>query len=116
MRQLHELPRRGSLLGFLSRWFCQLEYDVAGARRVDKRDATLPMPHDRGVMYEFNTLAAKFVQGGIDIFDFKTYVIKALASLGDPLCTLRLWSNTLDQLDRAVTQRKKRNASLLQIF
>src|SRR5712671_4724659 len=103
MRRSYELPRRGSSLGFLSRRFCQFEQNVAGARRVDKRDATLPMPHDRGVIYEFDTLAAKFVQGVIDIFDLKTYVKKALAPLGDPLCTLRLWPNTLHQLDRAVT-------------
>src|SRR3977135_1457431 len=107
MRRLHELPSRGSLAGLLSRRFCQLEQDVAGARRVDKRDATLPVPHDRGVMYEFDTLATKFVQRGIDILNLKTYVIKALAPLVDPLCTLRLWSKTLDQLDCAVTQRKK---------
>ena len=74
------------------------------------------MPHDRGVIYEFDTLAAKFVQSGIDIFNLKTYVIKALAPLGDPLCTLCLWSKTLDQLERAVTQRKQRDASLGQIF
>src|SRR5258705_7508543 len=74
------------------------------------------MPHDRDLIYEFDALAAKFVQGGIDIFDLKTYVVKALAFLGDPLCTLSLWSKTLDQLDRAVTQRKQRNASLGQIF
>src|SRR5215813_6926187 len=74
------------------------------------------MPHYRGIIYEFDTLAAEFVQGGIDIINLKTYVIKALAPLGDPLCTLRLWPKTLDQLDRAVTQRKPRNASLGQIF
>src|SRR5262249_62008006 len=77
------------------------------------RDATLPMSDDRGVMYKFDTLAAKFVEGGIDIFDLKTYVKQALALLGNPLCTSRLWSQTLDQLDRAIAQRKQGDACLV---
>ena len=71
------------------------------------------MSHDRGVMYEFDALASKFVQRGIDIFDLKTYVKEALASLGDPLCTSRLWSKPLDQLDGVITHRKQRDASLV---
>jgi hypothetical protein len=110
---LYELPPRGSLLGFLSRRFRQFEQDVAGARWIDKRDATLPMPHDRGVMQELDTLAAKFLQGGIDIFNLKTYVKEALAPLGYPLCASRLGSKALDQLDRAITQRKQRDASIV---
>jgi len=34
------------------------------------------MPHDRGVIHEFDTFTAKLVHGGIDIFNLRTYVIK----------------------------------------